>query len=202
MADDYTDEERDELADLLMSKGFTHRSRTEVAAWVLQLGYRRYSPAQTSGVGADTGEAGCLPSPPSPRGGPPPRPTPEPGAYSECMACGSPEHAMEDCPGAPNVGDYPPDAAPELTPAELAEQAVDGIYAATTEAEVREWGNRAHARGILHEKVRAETVRSHVTYRLAELEQAGRPVEGALGARFAAVEPCKPPVPTEEADRG
>lgn len=70
-----------------------------------------------------------------------------------------------------------PDVAAQPTSDELASQAVDGIYAADTEAEVREWGNRAHARGILDVQVRAETVRSHVASRLAELEQA-RPTEG------------------------
>ena len=36
---------------------------------------------------------------------------------------------------------------------------------------MREWGNRAHARNLLDVQVNAETVRNHVTYRLAELEQ-------------------------------
>lgn len=63
-----------------------------------------------------------------------------------------------------------PTAAPQPTSAELAAQVVAALADATTEAEVREWGNRAHARGLLDIQVNAETVKSHVTYRLAEIE--------------------------------
>jgi hypothetical protein len=62
-----------------------------------------------------------------------------------------------------------PAAAPEPTPEELAEQVVNALADATTEAEVREWGNRAHARNLLDVQVNGETVRSHVEYRLAEI---------------------------------
>ena len=64
-----------------------------------------------------------------------------------------------------------PDAPAEPTPAELAEQIAAALTDATTEAEVREWGNRAHARGLLDVQVKGETVRNHVTYRLAELAE-------------------------------
>lgn len=59
----------------------------------------------------------------------------------------------------------------EPTPDDLAEQVVSALAAATTEDEVREWGNRAHARNLLDVQVRAETVRNHVTHRLAELAE-------------------------------
>lgn len=42
-----------------------------------------------------------------------------------------------------------PTAAPEPTPDELAALIVTGIADSTTEDEVREWGNRAHARNLL-----------------------------------------------------
>lgn len=42
-----------------------------------------------------------------------------------------------------------PAAKPEPTPDELAAQVATGIADSTTEAEVREWGNRAHARELL-----------------------------------------------------
>ena len=72
-----------------------------------------------------------------------------------------------------------PDAQPnEPTPQELAEQVVAALADATTEAEVREWGNRAHARGLLDIQVKAETVKSHVEYRLAELAEIAQPAEG------------------------
>jgi hypothetical protein len=61
------------------------------------------------------------------------------------------------------------------TPTELADQILDGIKDSTTEAEVREWGNRAHARNLLDMQVKGETVRNHVTYRLAELAQTEEP---------------------------
>lgn len=64
------------------------------------------------------------------------------------------------------------DAAPaHPTPAELAEQLVAALADATTEPEVREWGNRAHARGLLDLQVNGETVKNHVTKRLAELTE-------------------------------
>ena len=62
-----------------------------------------------------------------------------------------------------------PAAAPEPTPAELAAQVVSALADATTEAEVKEWGNRAHARNLLDVEVAGDTVRNHVTARLAEL---------------------------------
>lgn len=57
----------------------------------------------------------------------------------------------------------------EPTPKDLAAQIVAALPDATTEAEVREWGNRAHSRGLLDVQVNAQTVKSHVEYRLAEL---------------------------------
>lgn len=63
-----------------------------------------------------------------------------------------------------------PDAPAEPNPAELAEQLVAALADATTEAEVREWGNRAHARGLLDLQVNGETVRDHVNRRLAEVK--------------------------------
>lgn len=62
-----------------------------------------------------------------------------------------------------------PDAPAEPTPQELAEQLVAALADATTETEVREWGNRAHARGLLDLHVGSTTVKNHVTYRLTEL---------------------------------
>lgn len=71
-----------------------------------------------------------------------------------------------------------PDAPAEPTPAELAEQVVAALADATTEAEVKEWGNRAHSRNLLDVQVKAQTVRSHVEYRLAELvETSGEEVQ-------------------------
>lgn len=64
-----------------------------------------------------------------------------------------------------------PAAVPEPTPDELAQQIVTALADATTEAEVREWGNRAHARGLLDVQVDGETVKNHVTYRLAEIAE-------------------------------
>jgi hypothetical protein len=64
-----------------------------------------------------------------------------------------------------------PDAPAEPTPEELAEQVVAALTDAATEAEVREWGNRAHNKGLLDVQVKGETVRNHVTYRLAELAE-------------------------------
>lgn len=65
-----------------------------------------------------------------------------------------------------------PAAAPEPTPEELAEQVVNALADATTEAEVREWGNRANSRNLLDVQINGQTVKSHVEYRLAELTDA------------------------------
>lgn len=65
-----------------------------------------------------------------------------------------------------------PDAPTDPTPDELAAQIVAALPDATTEAEVREWGNRAHSRGLLDVQVNAQTVKSHVEHRLAELTAA------------------------------
>lgn len=67
-----------------------------------------------------------------------------------------------------------PKAAPppaEPTPQQLAADVAKGITDATTEAEVREWGNRAHARNLLDftPEGATETLRQLVTARLAEL---------------------------------
>jgi hypothetical protein len=64
-----------------------------------------------------------------------------------------------------------PDAAPEPTQQELAHQVADGLQAATTEAEVREWGNRAHARNLLDLSPAGSTgtLRDMVQSRLSEL---------------------------------
>lgn len=62
-------------------------------------------------------------------------------------------------------------ASPEPTPDELAAMIASGLEDATTEAEVREWGNRAHARNLLDVQVNGQTVKSHVEYRLAELAE-------------------------------
>jgi len=64
-----------------------------------------------------------------------------------------------------------PESKPEPTPTELAEQVLAALADATTEAEVREWGNRAASRNLLDVQVKGETVRNHVTYRLAELSK-------------------------------
>jgi hypothetical protein len=68
----------------------------------------------------------------------------------------------------PDLHQY--ERAPEPTPQELAAQVAQGIAAATTEAGVREWGNRAHARGLLDLQVGALPLREHVTARLAALD--------------------------------
>lgn len=64
-----------------------------------------------------------------------------------------------------------PDAPAEPTPTELAEQVVAALADATTEAEVKEWGNRAHARGLLDLSPAGATgtVREMVQNRLAQL---------------------------------
>ena len=73
-------------------------------------------------------------------------------------------HTIEPLPDAP--------AAPaEPSPIELAGQIVAALADATTEAEVREWGNRAHARNLLDVEVAGDTVRNHVTNRLAEIAE-------------------------------
>ena len=60
----------------------------------------------------------------------------------------------------------------EPTPEDLAAQLVAALADCTTEAEVREWGNRAHARNLLDVQINGQTVKSHVEYRLAELADA------------------------------
>jgi len=75
-------------------------------------------------------------------------------------------HTIHPLPDAPATTTEP-------TPAELATQVVAALADATTEDEVREWGNRAHARNLLDVEVDGESVRDHVTKRLAELAQGG-----------------------------
>ena len=67
-----------------------------------------------------------------------------------------------------------PDVPAEPTPAEQAAQIVAALAAATTEAEVREWGNHAISRGLVKEKVDGKTIREHVTARLAEVANDGK----------------------------
>jgi hypothetical protein len=64
-----------------------------------------------------------------------------------------------------------PTAAPEPTPDELATLIATGIADATTEDEVREWGNRAHARNLLDMSTDGApgTLREMVEARLAEV---------------------------------
>lgn len=64
-----------------------------------------------------------------------------------------------------------PDVAPDPTPADLAAQVATALGDATTEAEVREWANRAHSRNLLDlTPVGAPgTLRELVQNRLAEL---------------------------------
>ena len=64
-----------------------------------------------------------------------------------------------------------PEVAPEPTPSELAEQIAAALTDATTEAEVREWGNRAHARSLLDLSPAGSpgTLREMVQSRLSEL---------------------------------
>lgn len=62
-----------------------------------------------------------------------------------------------------------PIAAPEPTPEELAAQVLDGIKAAETADQIREWGNRAHARGLLDMEIEGQILRDHVTESLAVL---------------------------------
>lgn len=63
-----------------------------------------------------------------------------------------------------------PEVPAEPSPQELAEQVLQGIKSATTADEVREWGNRAHARGLLDLQVAGQVLRDHVTEALAALE--------------------------------
>ena len=72
-----------------------------------------------------------------------------------------------------------PDAPAEPTPAELASRIAVAITDATTEAEVREMGNRAHAQKVLDEDVNGKTIREHVTHRLAELTVTPTPPEAS-----------------------
>lgn len=58
------------------------------------------------------------------------------------------------------------------TPDELAAQIAAALTDATTEAEVREWGNRAHGRNLLDLVVDGMTVRDRVAARLAEVTPA------------------------------
>ena len=73
------------------------------------------------------------------------------------------------------VEPLPKDAAPKgaPTPDDLAFQLVANLADCTTEAEVREWGNRAHSRNLLDIEVDGETVRAHVERRLADLAEGG-----------------------------
>lgn len=66
-----------------------------------------------------------------------------------------------------------PDVAPKgPTPTEIAALIFTGLTDATTEAEVREWGNRAHTANVLDisPKGAAGTLRELVTSRLADLD--------------------------------
>ena len=62
-----------------------------------------------------------------------------------------------------------PAPAPAIPPAEMAAQIVAALVDAPTEAEVREWGNRAHSHGLLDLEVDGQSVRDRVTARLAEV---------------------------------
>lgn len=68
----------------------------------------------------------------------------------------------------PDMDQY--ERAPEPTEEELAQQVADGVRDATTEAQVREWGNRAHARGLLNHRLVGipGTLEEYVTSRLAD----------------------------------
>lgn len=79
-----------------------------------------------------------------------------------------------------------PDAAPPARPTsndELAAQVAQGIADSTTEPEVREWGNRAHAKGLLNLTPDGHTVtlREMVKQRLDDLanEPATSPTDQA-----------------------
>ena len=86
-----------------------------------------------------------------------------------------------------------PDAPAEPTPTELAEQVVAALADATTEAEVREWGNRAHARNLLDLSPDGAngTLREMVAARLA-----------ALAAQNAPQEPRAEQAPTADPETG
>ena len=64
-----------------------------------------------------------------------------------------------------------PAATPEPSPQDLAEQVLQGIKSATTADEIREWGNRAHARGLLDMQIQGQVLRDHVTEALAVVEE-------------------------------
>lgn len=72
-----------------------------------------------------------------------------------------------------------PAATPAPTPDELAAQIAAALIDATTEAEVREWGNRAHSRNLLDLVVDGVTVRDRVAARLAEVTPAPAGEESA-----------------------
>ena len=72
-----------------------------------------------------------------------------------------------------------PDAPAEPAPAELAAQVAAALKDATTEDEIREWGNRAHARGLLDIEVEGQVLRDHVTSALAVLADQAAANEGA-----------------------
>lgn len=87
--------------------------------------------------------------------------------------------------------DTDPDAesyerAPEPDPRELVDQVLVGLRDATTEAQAREWGNRAHSRGLLDRSVTmpiegCATVREAVAKRIGQLAQpAEQPEQGQL----------------------
>jgi hypothetical protein len=65
-------------------------------------------------------------------------------------------------------------ATPELTPEELAAQVAAALQDATTEAEVREWGNRANSRNLLDLSPAGSdvTLRQMVETRLAAVTEA------------------------------
>lgn len=70
--------------------------------------------------------------------------------------------------------------AAEPTPQELAEQVYTGLLDSTTEAEAREWGNRAHGRGLLDLEVHGVPLRDSVQSRIAALIE--RRVDGQRAA--------------------
>lgn len=61
----------------------------------------------------------------------------------------------------------------EPTPDELAAMIASGIKDSTTEAEVREWGNRAHGRNLLDHDIAGTTLRQMVEKRLTEVATQG-----------------------------
>lgn len=71
--------------------------------------------------------------------------------------------------------------APEPTQQELAQQVYDGLLASTTEAEAREWGNRAHGRGLLDVVLNGATLRDSVQARIAHLGEQQPALAGAEG---------------------